>query len=391
MQAILSKLCVTGLLLGMTQAQAASESSCNRQCLDDILTRYEQSVIKHDAKAQPFAANLRMTENYRPIQPGAGYWQNIGKIHYRNVFADAVSGQVAAVGFLDHGGRDAYYALRLKVVNRQITQSEMLLIHKGDAQFFEADVAKRIDKPYTEAVPAKQRSTREQLIKLADGFTDAWQYRNEDYAAFAADCRFYENNVELTNNPQAPADPTCGGMLEFGGKNGVAGTGKFTNPNSSTDQSRQGQGQNQGQNQGMGAPSGNGGDAMGAAPQGNGRGNGQGNGPGRVATQRAADPSINLPALFGSQMWMRDRRYPIVDVEKGVVFFYHIQGGTPAKSGEPVVYERATSFGSNPNPQAGGGGAAYMAALMKVVDGKIVRVDHFEWEGGPNASGGFAD
>ncbi len=71
--------------------------------------------------------------------------------------------------------------------------------------------------------------------------------------------------------------------------------------------------------------------------------------------------------------------------------FRMIENYRPIKPGEPVVYERVTAFGSNPIPQAGGGGAAYMAALMKVVDGKIVRVDHFEWEGGPNASAGFTD
>lgn len=354
---------------------AAQAAGCDQRCLSSVLDTYETDLLKHDAGKLPLAASLRMTENYRPIKAGEGYWQNIGKIHYRTVFADAVSGQVAAVGLLDHGGRDAYYALRLKVVDRKITQSEMLLIHKEDAQFFEADRSRGLSSLYVQAVPVRQRSTREQLIKLADGFTDAWQYRNEDYAAFATDCRFYENNLELTNNPQAPADPTCGGMLEFGGKNGVARTGKYTNPNSQRDQSQM--------NPGGGAlPGGQG--MEGAPPQGQ-------SGPARVATQRAADPVIGLPALFGSQMWMRDRRYPIVDVEKGVVFFYHIQGGSPARPGESVVYERATAFGSNPSPQASGGGAAYMAALMKVVDGRIVRVDHFEWEGGPNASGGFTD
>lgn len=365
-----TNLAASVLVLASFSAQAAD---CNQQCLTKIIDGYQASVQKRDATRQPFAASLRMTENYQPIKAGEGYWQNVGKIYFRNVFADVVTGQVAAVGMLDHGGRDAYYALRLKVANQQITQSEMLLIHKEDAQFFEADRSRGMSPLYTQAVPVKQRSTREQLIKLADGFTDAWQYRNEDYAAFAADCRFYENNVELTNNPQAPADPTCGGMLEFGGKNGVAGTGKYTNPNSSVDQSRQNPG---------------------GAPPAGAQGMDGGGPPARVATQRAADPSIGLPALFGSQMWMRDRRYPIVDVEKGVVFFYHIQGGTPAKPGEPVIYTRATAFGSNPTlptGQAGGGGAAYMAALMKVVDGKIVRVDHFEWEGGPNASGGFTN
>jgi hypothetical protein len=32
-----------------------------------------------------------------------------------------------------------------------------------------------------------------------------------------------------------------------------------------------------------------------------------------------------------------------------------------------------------------------MSGLFKIVGGELTRIDHFEWEGGPNASGGFAD
>jgi hypothetical protein len=28
-----------------------------------------------------------------------------------------------------------------------------------------------------------------------------------------------------------------------------------------------------------------------------------------------------------------------------------------------------------------------MSGLFKIVGGELVRIDHFEWEGGPNASG----
>lgn len=377
------------LLLGMSgmAAQAATTQSCDKKCLTDMLSSYERSMQHHDAKTLPFSPKLRMTENYKPIKAGEGYWQNIGKIHYQITFADPVSGQIAAVGFLEHGERNAYYSLRLKVENRKISQSEMLLIHKGDASFFEESAAKSFIPFYETTVPQQQRSTREQLIKIADAFTDTWQFRNEDLAPYAAQCDFFENNVKLTS-PDGPAGDTCGGMVEYGGKNGVAGAGKAGKTNAPRP---------------AGQPANAGGEP-------------NAGGPSRGA--RLGDPAIGQPALYGTQMWMRDRRYPVVDVEHGVVFFYHIQGGTTAKPGEKVVYERTGggTFGGPPaagapppqgnnagpgpgnagqggagGPPAGGGGAAYMAALMKVVDGKIVRVDHFEWEGGPNASGGFTD
>lgn len=371
---------VTGLLLMPMSLFAQSTvnksaQSCDSQCLKRLIADYQASVQKHDAKGLPFSPKLRMIENYKPIKPGEGYWQNLGKIHYQTTFADPVSGNVAAVGFVEHGRRDAYYALRLKVENRQITQSEMLLLHKGDASFFEEDSRKSFVPFYETVLPANQRTPREQLIKIADAFTDSWQFRNEDLAPYAAQCDFYENNVELTS-PDGPAGDTCGGMVEYGGKYGVAGLGKAGKTNAPR-------------------PAGQAADAGGEP---------SGNGPSRSA--RLGDPSIGMPALYGTQMWMRDRRYPIVDVERGVVFFYQIQGGTTAKPGEKIIYETSRASGPPPGAQGPGGtspeggmsaaaqgatGAAYMAALMKVVDGKIVRVDHFEIEGGPNASGGFTD
>jgi len=376
----------TVLVLLATPAVTIAQS-CDSDCLEGVYADFEARIVAHEAKDLPVTQNFRMTENYRPIEPNQGFWTNIGEIHYRDVFADPVSGQVASIGFVDHDGRDAYFALRLKVEpGRKISQAEMFLVHKGEASFFEESRTHGVGAVYGEVVPESQRSTRDVLIQIADSFTDSWQYRNEDLAPYGDPCDFFENNVELTD-PEGPAGDTCGGMVEYGGKFGIAGLGK-----SGTAGARRPEGQSA---------------TAGGEPD-------QPGGPPRNA--RLADPSIGRPALFGTQFWMRDRRYPVVDVEKGVVFFYHIQGGEPARPGEPVVYERSGGSpgaqggppqgqgngappgqGNGPPPgqgsgaPMGGGGAAYMVALIKVIDGKIVRVDHFEREGGPNASGGFED
>lgn len=332
-------------------AALTTAGRCDAQCLQAVALDYLARLQRHDASGLKLAANFRATENYRPIKVGEGYWQNVGRIYHQKLFVDAVSGQVAAIGMLDHGGRDAYFALRLKLVDGALSQSEMLLIHNGDATFFEASRDKPIDAIYSETVPVAQRSSREQLIRIADQFTDAWQYRNEDLAPFAdiapvvGKCRFFENNVELTD-PKGPAGDTCGGMLEYGGKNGIRGTGK------------------------------------------SGNGAGQGGPPAQMSGTRPADWDIGRPPLTGSQMWMRDRRYPIVDVEHGVIYTYHVQGGTQPRPGETIQYERPAGGGA---PGMGAGGAAYMVGLVKVINGRIVRVDHFELEAGPNATGGFDD
>jgi hypothetical protein len=370
----------TLLLSGIVtqHANAAERSSCNRDCLLKVLNQFEARMLKHDPKGIALTGNFRGTENYRPRPLGEGYWTRVTQIFDQLQLADPVNGQVAAVGLLDDGGRDAYFVLRLKVeAGRKISQSEMLLTHDGDAMFVQKDRSIKLDRTYLQPVPKTQRATRAELVKITEGFVDAWQYKDEDLMSVSADCAFLENNVRL----QQPGVSTCGDMLEAGGKRGVPGAGKAST-------------------------------------------RGDPNRPMRAA--RPADPSIGRPALQGSQPWMRDRRYPLVDEERGVVLSYHIMGGEPARPGETVVYERATPFttsslsaprtaarkaesqaaqpaaqpATQPAAQStvqpaaaplGGAEAAYMAGLFKIIDGKLVRIDHFEWEGGPNASGGFSD
>lgn len=350
-----SLLRMSGLVLALTISPAWAATECNKSCLLDILSKYESQMLKHTPSGLQTTADFRATENYRPIKLGEGYWKNISTVYHQIQLADPVSGQAVAVGMLNQDGKDGYYSLRLKVENKKISQSEMFIVKKGEATFFNEDRKAVIDPIYTSTVPAAQRSSREALLKLVDSFNDSWQYRDEDRTRFAANCNFYENNVKL-NMENGPSGPSCGGIVEYGGKNGVRGTGKAGNAQG---QRPPGQDPNAGGNPNAGPPS----------------------------TLRAADPSIGRPELFGSQMWMRDRRDLIADAERGVVFGYVIQGGEPARPGEEVKYERATPFQAAGGPQ--GGGAAYMFALYKVVKGEIVRVDHFEREGGPNASGGF--
>jgi hypothetical protein len=370
---------------------SASAGSCDRACLLGILNNYEVQLLKHDATGIKTTTDFRATENYLPTPLGQGYFRRVVKILDQLQLADPQTGQVAAVGSLDDGGKDAYFTLRLKVErNGRLSQSEMLLIHDGETSFLQKDRSVTINRIYDELVPVAKRSSRDELIRAVENFSDAWQYKDGDLMKFSADCSFSENNVQLSQ----PGFTTCGHMLEYNGKRGIPGAGN--------------------------------------SPE-----HGAANSPTRPMTP--ADASIGRPPLQGP--WIRDRRYPIVDVERGVVLAYHIQGGSPARPGEKLIYSRSTPFaassqsrrrnaeenaqalssggkaagsggapgagiGGPPGDGVGGGpppaagpppgaprepGAAYMSGLFKIISGELVRIDHFEWEGGPNASGGFSD
>lgn len=345
-------------------SSAIAQTGCDRGCLLNGLNDYEAHVLKHDVTGVVTSADFRGTENYKPTALGQGYFTCVRQIFHQEQFADPVDGQVAAIGLLDDGGRDAYFVLRLKInTDHSIAQSEMLLIHDGETSFLQKNRNVKLSPIYTQIVPVGLRSSRDQMIADADNFTDAWQYKDASLAQFSADCTFSENNLMLS----LPGYTTCGDMLEYMGRRGVPGAG--TSPE-------------------------------------------RGNAGDPIRPMTPADPSIGRPPLQGP--WIRDRRVLVVDVEHGVVVAWHIQGGEPARPGETIQYARKTQFlptsedhrrtaaenAQMGKARAGGGapggppremGAAYMAGIFKIVGGKLVKIDHFEWEGGPNASGGFAD
>lgn len=358
-------------LLALT-ARAEAQTSCDKTCLLGILNGYEQHMQSHSAAGIATTADYRGTENYRPIPLGTGYFTRAGQIYHQIQVADPVSGQVAAIGMMNDGGRDAWFVLRLKVEpGNAISQSEMLLIHDGETSFLQTDRNVKLSPAYMQPIPPNERSSREDMIRDVDNFTDAWQYKDHSLFDFTPNCTFSENAVMLSE----PGGTNCGDMLEYAGRRGIPGAG--TSPD-------------------------------------------RGNPNTPIAPMTRADPSIGRPPLQGP--WIRDRRVPIVDVEDGVVVAWHIQGGEPARPGEAIQYtrpngggfimhsenhrrtaaenQRATAGGFRPpagrpggkgGPPRGMGGAAYMAGIFKIVDGKMVLIDHFEWEGGPNASGGFSD
>jgi len=342
----------------------AQPSSCDRNCLLAALNSYETHLLQHNPRGIVLTADFRATENYQPTPLGEGYFSRVRQIFHQEQFADPVSGQTAAIGLLDDGGKDAYFVLRLKIEpNHALSQSEMLLIRDGETSFLQKDRSVKLSPIYYQIVPPALRSTRDQMITDVNNFTDAWQYKDASLAQFSPDCTFSENNLMLSQ----PGYTTCGDMLEYMGRRGIPGAG--TSPE-------------------HGDPH---------AP---------------IRPMTPADPSIGRPPLQGP--WIRDRRVLIVDPEHGVVVAWHIQGGSPARPGETIQYRRKTPFLAHSEhhhrtaaenaqmeaAQARGGqsggppremGAAYMAGIFKIVGGKLVRIDHFEWEGGPNASGGFSD
>jgi len=199
----------SALMLASAAAPAAAQpSACDRQCLESIVEKYLDALVRHDPSAVPLEATARYTENGQRLEVGDGLWRSVrSKGKYRLIVADIEAQQVAFIGTLEEENADpllstpALIALRLKVVGGKITEIEQFITRSVDA-------AKRVEalgKPnptFTEAVPPAARMSRADLVATANKyFTGMQQNDGKGDYPFAADCNRIENGMQTTNRP----------------------------------------------------------------------------------------------------------------------------------------------------------------------------------------------
>ena len=109
---------------------AQAQRACDRACLADVMTSYLASLVAHDPKKAPLAANVRFTEDAKVLPVGEGFWKTASKLRaFRTDFLDARTGTAAVHAVLEENGAPVLFAARLKVVGREITEIETLVVH----------------------------------------------------------------------------------------------------------------------------------------------------------------------------------------------------------------------------------------------------------------------
>jgi hypothetical protein len=106
--------------------------NCNRACLEGLIDQYLKAVVAHDPSKLPLSKDVMYTENNQKLEVGDGFWktaQGIG--NYRHVFADPEFGQVAMMGTMIEAGAPLLMSLRLRVELGRITEIESIYFKPG--------------------------------------------------------------------------------------------------------------------------------------------------------------------------------------------------------------------------------------------------------------------
>ena len=199
--------CCLALAALRANAQAYGASSavdrleCDEQCLGTLARRYMDGLVHHDPARVPFAPGVRFTENDVPLRIGQGLWGSISSASRTPLLAtDEVTGNVAWFGTVEEHGAPAYYAMRLKVSGRQITEVETVVDRKTEWPSAFGDPAQLVHDPaFAEVLPPDERRERERLRDVTNGyFSTVERNDGEVLTAFDPDCQRIENGISTT-------------------------------------------------------------------------------------------------------------------------------------------------------------------------------------------------
>jgi hypothetical protein len=143
------------------------------------------------------------------LQVGQGAWRTVdGTAGYRAYVSDPETGQVTAQALLTERADSVLLMLRLKVLNREITEIETLVVHHGDTGDWAPERLAASTAVYDQLVPAGERQSRAELLRITDSYFTALQTQGTpDYrpAPFASDANRSENGLKATNDSSAEA------------------------------------------------------------------------------------------------------------------------------------------------------------------------------------------
>jgi hypothetical protein len=216
---------------------AAAQGTCDRACLLKTSDDYLAALVAHDPAKAPMAPNTKFTEQTKVLKVGEeGLWRSAisTSTTFKIPVPDPVSGQIGVIVMMKADGRafppppprgnapardpnapaDIQLALRLKVVNRQITEAEHLIARIDAPNQLAALKTPRV--AFMQTVSKAERNPRNILLLIGNSYYDALTQNNGELAPFADDCGRRENGMHTAGvgrPSDAPAPPGGSGDL----------------------------------------------------------------------------------------------------------------------------------------------------------------------------------
>jgi hypothetical protein len=181
--------------------QPESVAACDYGCLTGFVDQYLAALVAHDLGRLPEAAEVKFTENTIPLKLGDALWGTIsGMGTYKISFADPQTGEVGCECTIRENGTPAILVVRLKVVDKKITEVETVVRRGADPA---ADLEKfgHPNPVFVTPVTPAERTPRAVMLKDANAYFEGIVHLSGDMVPFDDNCNRILDGIQDTNNP----------------------------------------------------------------------------------------------------------------------------------------------------------------------------------------------
>ena len=205
---------LTGIAVTVGQTASAASDTCDRECLRGTMTTFLYALLEHDASKVAVAGTVRVTEDgiEKPLA-NIGLLRTVTRLRaYRQDILDERAGMAGAAVVVEEVGAPVLLVVRLKVVDRKITEIETVATRsRSDGLIFNIDGLSAPSEGMNYAPRPEQLSSREDAIKAAmhypTGLNAAKTFAAVN-APFAPDAYRYENG-QVMAGPDCKFAPGC--------------------------------------------------------------------------------------------------------------------------------------------------------------------------------------
>ena len=192
---------------GVNQPQEAG--SCDRQCLEGIADQYIAAMVAHDASQAPFAEKTIFTENTIKLPLTEGLWFTASGIgDFKFYICDPEEGQVAWTGIAKEHDKPVLLSVRLKVVNRRITEAESIVVRDVNEKIL--GNLKTPPPTFTETLAPSERISRREMLRMPDIYFEALDILNDSAIPWDKDGYRIENGMVTCGTIPNAAPPLPG-------------------------------------------------------------------------------------------------------------------------------------------------------------------------------------
>ena len=177
---------------------AAGSGDCDRKCLNGFMNKFRAAMLEHDPSRLPLTKDARYTENGQDLKVGDGLWGTLdGFGSYQLFMDDPKAGEVSFVGTTDEAGMGGILVARVKVVDKKISEMEVILTRQETRGGFTRPENLTDPKPALLAdLDPSDHPTRQQLTDAADLYFEALEKSKGKLANFDKDVTRIENGTQ---------------------------------------------------------------------------------------------------------------------------------------------------------------------------------------------------